>query len=349
MNMNRNLLTAIASLALVAGCYTLPAQPDGRKPDLGNDPMNGSEDPNYDPSIDPDPDPNQDPMEDPMMDPMMDPPPIEDPTEDPTPMPGNPLLDAEVLFNDTVRPIMQAKCSATVCHGGTDVSPLKFCPDVPAQYHVVITGYATQLTGYFDKAVAPIIHKVYPGPHPGVMYDAADIAKIEAWLDAEKAARQDPNNPNPNPNPTGPSPGEISEQLMTEWSGCMNLAEWNQLEVAQAWAAKGSGEGPCIRCHINGQASFIATDESERMFNVLTTSRFFMSTFFVANVVDLANAKMEVNRPEFERVGNNLYPHIEHPSFNVDGNAMTKLVDFYNLTMARKAAGTCDPPRLPPL
>ena len=67
--------------------------------------------------------------------------------------------------------------------------------------------------------------------------------------------------------------------------------------------------------------SMIATDESERMFTVITTSRYFMSTYFAPNVVDPNNAQMEINRPEFERVGTNQYPHIEHPSFNVDGNA----------------------------
>lgn len=346
--MNRKLLTAIASLGLIVGCYTLPEQPDGRKPDLGNDPMEVPEDPNYDPSTDPDPDPNVDPMEDPMMDPMEDPmDPVEDPTEDPTPVPGDPLVEAQVLFNDTVRPIMMAKCSATICHGGTDLTPLKFCPDVPAAYHTVITSYTQQLVGYFDKNNAPIINMVYPGPHPGVVYTPEEVATIGAWLDKELAARA-VENPNPNPNPNQPGPGQISENLMMEWSGCMSLTDWNDIGVAQAWAAKGSGEGPCIRCHINGQASFIATDESERMFNVLTTNRYFMSSYFAANVLD-ATPKMEVNRAEFDRVGNNLFPHVEHPSFNVDGNAMTKLIEFYDRTMARKTAGTCDAPRLAPL
>lgn len=347
MSLKRNVLTAIASLGLIAGCYTLPEQPNNKKPNLEEE-EEVPEDPSYDPSTDPDPDPNADPMDPPVMMPMdpIDPP--QDPTEDPID-PTDPLVEAQILFNDTVRPIMMAKCSATICHGGTDVSPIKFCPDTPAAYHTVITSYTAQVVGYFDKTSAPIIHKVDPGPHPGVTYTPDEIAKIAAWLDAELAARAQQNPNNPPPNPQGPTPGELSERLLQEWSGCMNLADWNDTGVAQAWAAKGSGEGPCIRCHINGQASFIATDESERMFNVLTTNRYFMSTYFAANVVDMTNPRMEVNRPEFERVGNNLYPHVEHPSFNIDGNAMTKLVEFYDRTMARKAAGTCDTPRLPPL
>jgi hypothetical protein len=343
----QNLLVTLASVGLIAGCYTLPEQPNNNKrPNIDDPSQQVPEDPTYDPSTDPDPDPNADPNQDPMQNP--DPDPMQNPDPMPNPDPNDPLIAAMGMFNSDVRPILMAKCSAAICHGGTDVSPIKFCPDSAADYYNVVTGYEAQLLGYFDKNTAPIITKIVPGPHNSVTY-GADQAKIEAWLDAEYAARQTGMNPPTTPPTGGNSPGQISERLLQEWSGCMNLTDWNTAGVAQAWANKGSGEGPCIRCHINGQASMIATDESERMFNVITTNRYFMSTYFAPNVVDPNNARMEINRPEFERVGTNQYPHIEHPSFNVDGNAMNKLTDFYNLTAARVAAGTCDPPRLPPL
>jgi hypothetical protein len=354
MTMRKNLLVAIASLGLVAGCYTLPAQPtDNRDPDLGNDPMmdDVDDDPNpvnQDP-MNPDPDPmNPDP--DPMNPDPMNPDPMNPDPMNPDPTPDL-AAEARAMFNRDVQPLLQGKCSVEACHGGTAVSPIKFCPPNAADYYSVVTSYDRQLTGYFAKADAPLINKIDPGPHNGATYTPAEIAAIGAWLDKELEARtqENPNNPNPTPNPTGPTPGQVSEQLIMEWSGCMNLADWNELEVAQAWAAKGTSEGPCIRCHINGQASFIATDESERMFNVLTTNRYFMLSYFAANVVDVANARMEVNRPAFDRVANGTYPHIEHPQFDVEGNAFDKLTEFYNRTVARKAANTCDAARMPPL
>jgi hypothetical protein len=271
-----------------------------------------------------------------------------DPMEPVEPVdPTDPRGAAIAFFNANVQPILQAKCSTVdACHGGTSVSPIKFCPPVAANYHSVVTSYAAQLTGYNVKENAPLIQYVVPGPHSGVTYTAAEITKIGDWLDMELAANADPMNPNPNP--TGPGPGQVSEQLIQEWSGCMDLNDWNQTGVAQAWAGKGSGEGPCIRCHINGQASFIATDESERMFNVVASNRYFMQSYFSPDVTDLANAAMKVNRPGLERPGINAFPHTEHPSYNVEGEALDKLIEFYNLTMARKVAGTCGLPRIMP-
>jgi hypothetical protein len=38
----------------------------------------------------------------------------------------------------------------------------------------------------------------------------------------------------------------------------------------------------------------------------------------------------------------------DHPRFNPTTNAgMTALTEFYDLTVERQTAGTCDPPRLP--
>lgn len=258
--------------------------------------------------------------------------------------PGS-TANARPIFEATVAPILQAKCSAAGCHGGTGTSPLKFLPPSMTEYYDVVTSYDDRVIGYFDKTSAPMIKKIVPGPHYGATYSPAELDAITAWMDAEIEARSGGTQPPPGTGGT-PTPGELSKQLIAEWSGCMELATWKAEGVADAWANKGSGEGPCIRCHVNGQASFIATDDDERMFNIIVTNKYFMLSYFAPDVTDLANAKMVVNYDSFYRVGNALYPHTEHPQFNPDGTAMDRLKSFYQKTMDRKLAGLCDPPRL---
>jgi hypothetical protein len=254
--------------------------------------------------------------------------------------------NAKPLFDSTVAPLLQAKCSAAACHGGAGTDPLKFLPPNLADYYDVVVSYDDRVVGYFDKTSAPLITMIVPGPHyPGATYTADEQATIEAWLDAELEARS-----TGEPPPTGEdpplTPGQASKQLISEWSGCMSLQIWNEENVAGLWANKGSGEGPCIRCHINGQASFIATDQSEDMFNVVVTNKYFMLSYFQADVTDMSNPMMIVNYDNFQRVGDGVFPHTQHPGFNPDGDAMDALIRFYDRTMERKALGQCDPPRL---
>ncbi len=259
-----------------------------------------------------------------------------------------PPSTAKPMFDSTVAPILQASCSAAACHGGVGNSPLKYLPDNIADYYSVVTSYDDRVVGYFDKAAAPMLTRIQPGPHYNVTYTAEQAAAISAWLDAELEARSTGGTPGADAGPGGTpgTPGQVSKQLIAEWSGCMELAVWNEEQIATRWAEKGTSEGPCVNCHINAQASFIATDDSERMFNILTTNKYYMLGYFQPNVIDLATAKMEINRAGLERVGNAVYPYTEHPQFNVDGQAYEALVRFYDRTLARKAAGTCDPPRL---
>jgi hypothetical protein len=249
---------------------------------------------------------------------------------------------ARALFDDTVLPALQAKC--VVCHGGPGTSPLKFLPaDLTATYDTV-SSY-TQLVGGFDPASAPLLTRVVPGPHYDATYTPEEAAALAAWLDAERAARAGGGGPPPT---GGESPGQASQRIIAEWSGCMELAAWDAEGVAGEWANLGSSEGPCIRCHVNGQASFIATDDSARMFNVVSSDPYFLLTFFAADVTDVANAKMVVNYDEFVRVATNAPPFLEHPQFDTQNDALTALERFYQRTLARQAAGQCDPPRITP-
>ena len=253
--------------------------------------------------------------------------------------PGGPSGERS-LFDSTVAPTLQAKCVG--CHGGPGTSPLKFVPaDVNAMYDTV-TSYDRLVSG-FDKASAPLLTRLVPGPHNGVSYTTDEAASLSAWLDAELAARGGTHLP-----PASETPGQASDRIIAEWSGCMELAAWDAEGVASAWANLPSNQGPCIRCHVNGQANMLATDDSTRMFNLDASSPYFLLTFFSADVTDVASAKMVVNYDEFERVGNNAPPFLEHPQFDPQNSAIAALERFYQKTLARKAAGTCDPSRITP-
>jgi hypothetical protein len=260
--------------------------------------------------------------------------------------------NAQPLFEAPVAPVLQASCSAAACHGGVGNSPLKFLPADITGYYDVVVSYDDRVIGYFDKTTAPMLTRIVPGPHNGAVYTTEQAQAVRDWLDAELEARSTPGGGGADGGVGVPqTPGQVSKALIAEWSGCMDLATWDNLGVASAWANKGSGEGTCEKCHINGQSSFIATNDSARMFNILTTNKYYMLAYFTPNVTDLATAKMEVNWDLITRVGTGQYPYIEHPNFNTDINnsqSLQILQQFYDETMARKAAGQCDPPRMTP-
>jgi hypothetical protein len=263
--------------------------------------------------------------------------------DDPTPPPGDPIDPAvRALFDDGVAAVVQAKCAG--CHGGPGTSPLKFVPTDLAAMYDTVTSY-TQLVGGYDAASAALYARIVPGPHYGAVYTDAEAAAMTGWLDAERAARAGGGEPPP---PAGEGPGQVSNRLIAEWSGCMERASWDAEGVAVAWAELRSSEGPCIRCHVNGQASFIATDDSARMFDLVTSNRYFLLSFFAADVSDLATAKMVINYDAFQRVATGAPPFLEHPQFDTQNDAMTALEVFYQRTLARQQAGQCDPPRVTP-
>jgi hypothetical protein len=267
-----------------------------------------------------------------------------DPGEDPVDAGGGPVdPQTRALFDDTVAPVLIGKCTA--CHGGPGTSPLKFVPTDATALYDTVSSYDV-LVGAFDPAAAPLLTRLVPGPHYDVVYTPEEAAAITAWLDAERAARAGGGEPPP---PTGgESPGQASRRIISEWSGCMALADWEAEEVAPLWANLGSSEGPCIRCHVNGQASFIATDDAPRMFNLVASDPYFLLTFFAADVSDVASAKMVINYDEFVRVATGAPPFTEHPQFDTQSDAMAALERFYQRTVARQTAGTCDPPRINP-
>lgn len=273
-----------------------------------------------------------------------------DPGEPLNPQPPSPAAPttpstAKPLFEQKVQPILAAAgtgCAGAACHSPPGTSPIRFMTTAETDQYAAILGFADKLlAGNFDKTKAQLITKVTPG-HYTAKYTAQNITDINEWLDAEIAARA----------AGGGDVAVVSERakLLAEWSGCMNLAEWNQAGVAAAWANKGTNQGNCQQCHVNAQG-WLASAESERVFNILTTQKnpktqgMFMEYYFTVDASDPANLKMVINRDMLVRAAQGA---AQHPTFNVDGNPYTRLQNFYNQTLARQAAKTCDPPRFTP-
>ena len=139
------------------------------------------------------------------------------------------------------------------------------------------------------------------------------------------------------------TPAQLTEALLKEWSGCMSLANLTASGLANAWANLNSSNGECKSCHMAGQFGFIATANETTMFATLSENRYYMIQFFA---VDLAMAKMVVNKANLDVVATAQPPHANHPTFPIANAGMTALDNFYNATVARKLAGMCDPPRL---
>jgi hypothetical protein len=277
-------------------------------------------------------------------DPPADPPPVNTPPTTPppgaTPPPVTVTPSSEKPnFVNNVQPILAATCATAACHTAPGASPIRFLPVNAADTYETVIAFSDKLVANtFDKTKAQILLKIAPG-HYTATYTPAQVAAIQAWLDGEVVARS-----------AAPVQPNERVKLMSEWSGCMKLTDWNAEGVAVAWANKGTNEGQCKQCHVNAQG-WLATEDSTRAFNILTkspnprTGGRFMEYYFVPDTTDPAAPKMIINRGMLLRAAGG---NAQHPTFNVDGDAMQRLVRFYDKAMAHKAAKTCDPPAFLP-
>jgi hypothetical protein len=254
---------------------------------------------------------------------------------------------AKPLFDANVAQTLTARCGGPACHSAPGTSPPKFMGNGQGDLYTVVIGFSDILFGgNFNKANAQVLTKVAAG-HYGVTYSAAQSQAIGDWLDAERAARA---NQSPTVSP--------QRQLLSVWSGCMDLTDFNANGgVSDAWARKGSNGGTCETCHINAQG-WLATRENERAFTVHTTQISSLNNkpyleylFTVDTTTDPANPKVVINRGILDRAASGAG---QHPKFDVvsdpndPNDPYVELQAFYDKTLARLNAGTCGPPRLAP-
>lgn len=245
--------------------------------------------------------------------------PIVDGSETPPPSAtGNP----EDLFNAEVSQALEQTCaSAPACHTAT--APV-FVSDDPANNYTLIKNFKDQMFPNYSTVNARLLVNG-EGGHYGATFDTTQVQAITKWLAAEAAQPIDDQ----------PSP-------LAVWSGCMDLAELEASGFADAVANRGTNSGQCKVCHNLAQENFIAANSDKLVFELLTKDPGLMLSYFTINE---AGTEVIINTPRLEKVGTRQAPHQGHPAFNLNGDPMQRLQNFYDQTKARLDAGTCLPPR----
>ncbi len=256
---------------------------------------------------------------------------------------------AQAAYENEVFPIAQAKCGS--CH--VSQSPGFVGADKATAYNQAI-GWS-QITGAYTAAssgLATIPQGI--ASHAGLTWSTDELAKITNWLNLEAAARA--NGGTPPTTPGGENPAMASARLSKAFQDCMSIEDFTASQLGTRIANQQSNEGSCDKCHITGQAAFIANSVTNPallpMFTVLKTNQYFLATYFTVNA-SVMPYKVDFNSAAFERVATRKFPHQDHPAFNTTGNnaaGITAAKDFMAKTIARlDAAGNCPTPSPAPL
>jgi hypothetical protein len=242
---------------------------------------------------------------------------------------------------------MNQKCTGGACHSETAVGTTltRFVATDAARGWEVAVGYQA-LVSNFASSAAPIITLIKSGTHKEVTYTPDEESKIVAWLDAEVAARNgQPTEPDPTTG--GETLSQATERVLSAFAGCMTIENFQTANMSQAWGGMDAQNNTeCDNCHNTGGEGFIASRQSQFMFDVISTKKYFFLQYFTVNLtMGAAMAKVELNKSSFLGVSNAQDPHREHPRFNgsLNSEGQQASLEFYNLTNAAMLAGGCAP------
>lgn len=263
-------------------------------------------------------------------------------SEDNTPTPDSggtttdPSKEGPKIYARDVHPSM-AKCSGAGCHDASAVSGALgkfYSMDADATYKKLEA--APSIIGGGAQAfssIAPILKHIEAG-HKGITYTPDEVSKITNWLAKEVEERKKTGGP------MQPPPVDPKEVLKT-FSGCMTLADFNTAQMAQKWSALAADNAQkCLNCHQGGVAGFIVSTNADLFFKTISESSAYMLKYFTVDT-NVTPAKVVINTGSMTSAGVTL---AGHPRFNPTVNAgMTALKQFYDLAMAKQAAGTCGP------
>jgi hypothetical protein len=134
--------------------------------------------------------------------------------------------------------------------------------------------------------------------------------------------------------PTPDVPTVDIKAVLTSWSGCMTLANFQAANMTTAWSTLTTTDGKqCLNCHDQGEYNFIASDDENAFFTGLSQHSYFMLKYFS---VDAATMKVVVSTASFASAN----AKVGHPKFNVTMNqGITALDAFHASTAANTACG----------
>ncbi len=240
----------------------------------------------------------------------------------------------KTLYTSTVHGAVTTRCAGGACHAQPGVAGVYgfALADAGAAYDELVK--VPTLVGTFTPTSAAFWTKIESGAHQGITLSADDKAKVTAWLAQEVTDRMG--------DMTQPPPVDPVAKLR-QWSGCMSLDNFTTAGMPQAWGQLAADNlQRCANCHGSGAFSFMSgSGDAEPFFQTITTQKDLLLKYFTVG----ADGKVAINTASFRNAGVVIE---NHPRFNATTNAgMTALGAFYDATLAREAAGQCDPPRLP--
>lgn len=251
---------------------------------------------------------------------------------------------ARMMFDSDVAPMLTGACAG--CHTGA----IDAAGDASYNYmgNTGVTGYYAaviadaSVVGGFDPGLANLVNKGVHDNGGARAWTQAEKDTITEWLLTEADERGIELDPEP---PISATPA-TSREALAQWSGCMSIDDWLTSQVYQ-WADKGSERGQCMSCHNQGAGGYYATADDNTMFE-MNRYEIYITTFFTAAPINVADPsqgyQVLMNESKLRAKAN----AVGHPSYNPDGgNQMTYLRNFYDLTKARIAAGTCGPAGFP--
>ena len=267
---------------------------------------------------------------------------------DDQPPPTPTARTAREMFDQDVYSVVHGKCGG--CHTAS-TAQTNFVGATADIGYDTATKY-TALVGDFSPSDAPILTKIAAG-HQGLTYTTVELGKITDWLNQEVSERTAGAVPAPDPTNPPPTPTEsaaaATTRVLTQWSGCMTLANFNTANMAQAWGTMQAGNNEqCEQCHTNGGQGFVASELVSTFYDLISKHRQYMTQYFAVDLNQgTAMAKVIINTVSFTQVGTGMAPHTEHPRFNPTNNqGMTALQKFYTSTAASLTAATCGTPTL---
>ena len=230
------------------------------------------------------------------------------------------------LFINNAAPAVVASCGGATCHNDT-ASPLFVVDNREQMYTNVRSNYAANLStnGIGQEGFQPTDTKLLSYLGAGHSNRASMTPEqqqaVTTWLLAEQTEALN-----------GGGAVEVISPLSI-FSGCMDLNEFKEAGVANAWANKNAaGEGRCEACHNRAAYHFMATEDDDILFNYITTAVGIASYF----TIDSENPQsVMINRPRLLAAGSRQAPHQQHGDYDIDENPMQRLENFYNLTMEK--------------
>jgi len=131
----------------------------------------------------------------------------------------------------------------------------------------------------------------------------------------------------------GADAGITPTQLLTDFGGCMTIADWDANNLGQLALTQTDADGPCSNCHSNGEHGTYLNADSATTFSMAKTYPYVMRYASVDSQLQLSASIDLVNAGKLNG----------HPTYTLPAALVTGITNFFDATNAHYLAGTCTP------